>query len=95
MGNEKERNTRSFATPVMTCMREQIQTIVMVHSELSEGFEVKVGMHQGSVLLRFLFAMVVEIITKFAREGAIHELVYADDIVLMCKTFKLTLGKPR
>ena len=34
-------------------------------SELSEKFEVKVGMHQGSVLSPFLFAMMVGVVEKF------------------------------
>ena len=42
-------------------------------SELSEGFEVKVGMHQGSVLTPFLFALVVDVVTEFAREGALSD----------------------
>ena len=33
---------------------------VRVDSELSEEFEVKVGMHQGSVLSPFLFTVVVD-----------------------------------
>ena len=56
---------------------------VRMDSELSEEFEVKVGMHQGSVLLPFLFAVVVDVVTEFAREGALSELLYADDLVLM------------
>ena len=59
-------------------MREQRR--VRVDSELSEEFEVKVGMHQGSVLSPFLSTVVVDIVTEFAREG---ELLYADDIVMM------------
>ena len=39
---------------------------VRVDSELSEEFEVKVLMHQGSVLSHFLFAVVVDV-TKLAR----------------------------
>ena len=35
-------------------------------SELSEGFEVIVGMHQGSVLSSFLFAVLVDV-TEFVR----------------------------
>ena len=42
-------------------------------------FEVKVGMHQASVLSPFLFAVVVDIMTEFARECT--ELPYADDLV--------------
>ena len=44
------------------------KTRVRVDSELSEEFEVNVEMHQGSVLLPFLFAVVVDVVTKFARE---------------------------
>ena len=36
-------------------------------SDLSEELEVKVGMHQGSVLSSFLFAVVVDVVTEFAR----------------------------
>ena len=35
--------------------------------ELSEEFEVKVRMHQGSVLSPFVFAVMVDIITELAR----------------------------
>ena len=43
---------------------------VRVDSELSEKFEVKVGMHQGSVLPPLLFAVVVDVVTKFVRGSA-------------------------
>ena len=36
-------------------------------SELSEEFEAKVELHQGSVLSHFLFAVVVDVISEFAR----------------------------
>ena len=52
-----------------------------MHSELSEEFEVKVGMHQGFVLLPFLFALMVNVVTEFVRDGALSELLYADDLV--------------
>ena len=45
-------------------------------------FEVKVGMHQGYVLLPFLSAIVVDI-TELSRVGVLCEMLYADDIVLM------------
>ena len=46
------------------------------------------GMHQGSVLSPFLFAVVVDVVTEFAREGALYELLYADDLVLMSETIE-------
>ena len=61
---------------------EGAMTRVIVDSELSEKFEVKVGMHQGSVLSPFRFAVVVDVVTEFAREGALSELLYAGDLVL-------------
>ena len=48
-------------------MHDGAKTRVRVDSELSQEFEVKVGMHQGSVLSSFLFAVVVDIVTEFAR----------------------------
>ena len=64
------------------------KTKVGVDSVLSEEFDVKVGMHQGSVLSRFLFAVVVDVVTEFAREGALSELLYANDLVLMSETIE-------
>ena len=55
-------------------------------SELSEEFEVKVVMHQGSVLSSF-FTVVVDIVTEYAREDTLSEL-YADDLVLMSELIK-------
>ena len=42
---------------------EGAKTRVRVDSELSEEFEVIVGMHQGSVLSPFLFSVVVDVVT--------------------------------
>ena len=76
-------------------------------SEFPEEFEVKVRMHGGSVLSHFLFAVVVDVVTEFARKGVLRELLYVDDLVLMgekieglilymrARICKLTLGIPR
>ena len=65
---------------------EAAKARVRVDSELSVECEVKVGMHQGSVLSLFLFAVVVDVVTEFAREVAISKLLYADYLVLMSET---------
>ena len=60
-----------------------VKARVRVDSDLSEVFEVKVGMHQGYVLSHFLFVVVVDVVNEFARENALSDLLYADDLLLM------------
>ena len=49
---------------------------------VTEGFEVKVGLHQGSTLSPCLFAMVMDRITDDIREEAPWTMTFADDIVI-------------
>ena len=44
-------------------------TVVRTDAGLSESFEVKVGMHQGSVLSPLLFAAVMDVVSSGARSG--------------------------
>ena len=45
----------------------------------------RVGIHQGSVLSPFIFAVVMDVVTdEGAKEG--RALMYADDLVLICET---------
>ena len=52
----------------------------------SEGFEVKVGMHQGSALNPLLFEIVMEAIFREFRVALPWELLYADDIAVIAET---------
>ena len=47
---------------LVTTLYEGAKARVRVDSELSDEHEVKEGMHQGSVLLHCLFAVVVDVI---------------------------------
>ena len=78
MGNEEERIPEVLVRSVMG-LCEGVKTRVRVDSVLSEEFEIKVGMHQASVPTPFLFALVVDVITEFARQGALCESLHADD----------------
>ena len=49
---------------------------------VTEGFEVKVGLHQGSALNPCLFAMVMDRMTDDIREEAPWTMMFADDIVV-------------
>ena len=49
---------------------------VIVDSKLSKEFTVKVGMHQGSVMSTFLFAVVIDFVTELTSEGVLSRLLY-------------------
>ena len=63
-------------------------TVVRTGAELSESFEVKVGLHHGSVLSPLLFAAVMDVVSSEARSGLPSELLYADDLVIMAPTME-------
>ena len=48
----------------------------------------KVGRHQGSVLIPLLFAAVMDVISSEARGGLPSALLCADDLVLMTPTME-------
>ena len=69
---------------------EGARTRIRVDSELSEEFEVKAGIYQGSVLSHFLLTLVVDVIGK---EHVLSELLYTDDIVLTSETVEQLSNK--
>jgi len=60
-----------------------VETFVSTVYVNSSGFEVKVGMHQGSALSSLLFVIVVEAISSEFRVALPWELLNADDLVLV------------
>ena len=52
----------------------------------SDWFNVQVGLHQGSALSPFLFALVLDRWTDNVRQESPWNLMYADDIVIYDKT---------
>ena len=53
---------------------------------VTEGFEVKVGLHQGSAVSPCLFAMVIDRMTNEIREEAPWTMVFAFDMVICCES---------
>ena len=74
-------------------MYDGSKTSVRVNGVQSEDFEVKVGVHQGSVLSLILFIMVLEAISQEFRGGSPWELLYADDLVLIADSVEEVMGK--
>ena len=56
---------------------------VHVGEGYSEEFEVKIGIHQGSVLSPLLFIIVLEALSREFRSGVPWEDLYADDLVIV------------
>ena len=67
-------------------MYEGAQTVVRTTEGDSKAFNVKVGLHQGSVLSPLLFVIVMEMISRELRAGLPLELLYADDLILMAES---------
>ena len=62
------------------------KTVVRTVYGNSKGFEVKVGMHQGSGLSPLLFVIVMEAISREFRVALPWELLYADDLAVIVET---------
>jgi len=62
------------------------KTVVRIVYGNSKGFEVKVGMHQGSALSPLLFMIVMEAIFREFRVALPWELLYADDLAVIAET---------
>ena len=80
---------------VIMCMYEKVTTAARVKDKASEKFEVKVGVHQGSVLSPLLFTIVLDALSQNFRCGLPWELLYADDLVLVAESEENLLEKIR
>ena len=67
---------------VVQDMYEGSVTAVRCAVGVTEWFEVKVGLHQGSALSPFLFAVVMDRLTDEVRQESPWTMMFADDIVI-------------
>src|SRR5580698_8951249 len=71
---------------VIKSMYDSSTTAVKLKNGVSERFEVKVGVHQGSVLSPLLFIIVLEALTRKCRKGLPYELLFSNDLILMAES---------
>jgi len=62
------------------------KTVVRTVYGNGRGFEVRVGMHQGSAFRPLLFVIVMEAISGEFRVALPWELMYADDLAVLVET---------
>nr|XP_061804482.1 sperm-tail PG-rich repeat-containing protein 2-like [Nerophis lumbriciformis] len=67
---------------VMQDMYEDCNTMMRCAVCVTDEFKVKVGLHQGSALSPFLFAMVMDRMTEKVREESPWTMMFADDTVI-------------
>ena len=63
-------------------MYDGATTTVRSAAKLTEEFKVGVGLHQGSALSPFLFAIIMNKLTENIRKDAPCDMLFADDIML-------------
>ena len=68
-------------------MYSNARSHVRVGEGYSEEFEVKVGVHQGSVLSPLLFIIVLEALSREFRCEVPWEDLYADDLVIIAEEY--------
>ena len=67
-------------------MYEGCETVVRCAVGTTESFKIKVGLHQGSALSPFLFAVIMDRLTDEVRRETSWTILLADDIVICEKT---------
>ncbi|KAK2893531.1 hypothetical protein Q8A73_016015 [Channa argus] len=67
---------------VVQDMYESCKTVVRCAVGVTEEFKVEVGLHQGSALSPFLFALVMDRLTDEVRQESPWTMMFADDIVI-------------
>ena len=73
-------------------MYEESETMVRCGVGTTETFKVKVGLHQGSALSPFLFAVIMDRLTNEVRRETPWTMLFADDIVICEETRKKWSG---
>ena len=77
---------------VVQDMYENSVTTVRCAVGMTEGFKVEVGLHQGSALSPFLFAMVMDRLTDEVRQESPWNMMFADDIVICSESKEQVRG---
>ena len=80
---------------IVQSMYKEMRSKVRVGDEYSNSFDVRVSVHQGSVLSSLLFVIVLEALSMELRTGCPWEILYADDLMVSTQSMDELLAKLR
>jgi len=80
-----------WAICVIQAMYSNARSRLQINGQYSEEFDMRVGVHQGSVLSPLLFILVLEALSREYR--ALWELLYADDLVVIADSLEECINK--
>ena len=82
----RKAGVEEWLVKAVMAMYDGAQTVVRTTEGDIKAFNVKVGLHQGSVLSPLLFVIVMEMISGDLQAGLPLELLYADDLILIAES---------
>ena len=82
---EKIKNGRKYVRVVQD-MYERSETVVRCAVGTAESFKLKIGLHQGSALIPFLFAVIMDRLTDEVRREPPWTILFADNNVICEET---------
>jgi hypothetical protein len=64
-------------------MYDNVVISVRTSDEDTNDFPINIGLHQGSALSAYLFALVMDEVTRDIQDGILWCMLFADDVVLV------------
>ena len=80
---------------IVQSMYKEVKSRVRVGDDYSNSFDVRVGVHQGSVLSPLLFVIVLEALSMELRTGCPWEILYAENLMVSAQSMDELLVKLR
>nr|XP_027220892.1 uncharacterized protein LOC113813143 [Penaeus vannamei] len=85
-GFVKGRQTSDAIFALRQTMEKDVTSQVSSCVGITDEFNIKVGLHQGSTLSPYIFDLIMDVLSEGIQEEAPWTMLFADDIVLVCKT---------
>lgn len=74
---------------------EETKTAVKTSVGLTNGFRIKIGWHLGSVLIPYLFKMIMSMMTEDIRQAIPWNIIFSNDVVISETTKEKTRDRGR